>query len=137
MFGIPKAKKLILFDGVCNLCNSSVTKVIKNDTKNEFVFASLQSEIGEEIIKYLEIDISKIDSIILFNPKLSYDVKSSAALKIMNSFGGFWKLTQIFWIIPSPVRNIVYDFVAKNRYKWYGKRASCMLPSVEMKAKFL
>ena len=137
MFDIPEGKKLILFDGVCNLCNDSVLKVIKYDQKNQFLFASLQSDIGQKIIKHLKIDTSKTDSIILYNPSISYDVKSSAALKIMNTFGRFWKLTQIFWIFPAFIRNIFYDFIAKNRYKWFGEKESCMLPTPELKAKFL
>lgn len=134
---IPKNKKIILFDGVCNLCNDSVLKVIKNDTKNTFLFTALQSDSGQEIINHLKIDISKIDSIILYEPGISYDIKSTAALKIMNDFGGFWKITQIFWVLPETFRNVVYGFIAKNRYKWFGKKESCMIPTPELKAKFL
>lgn len=137
MFDIPKHKKLILFDGVCNLCNDAVLKVIKYDKKNTFVFAPLQSKIGAKIIHHLNIDISKIDSIIVYEPGVSYEIKSSAALKIMNNFGGFWKLTQIFWAFPEAIRNYIYDFIAENRYKWFGKKESCMIPTPELKAKFL
>lgn len=133
----PENKKIILFDGVCNLCNNSVLKVIKNDKKNTFLFTALQSKTGQEIINHLKIDISKIDSIILYEPKVSYDIKSTAALKIMNHFGGLWKLTQICWIFPEDFRNLVYDYIAKNRYKWFGKKESCMIPTPELKAKFL
>ena len=133
----PENKKIILFDGVCNLCNNSVLKVIKNDKKNTFLFTALQSKTGQEIIDHLKIDISKIDSIILYEPKVSYDIKSTAALKIMNHFGGLWKLTQICWIFPEGFRNLVYDYIAKNRYKWFGKKESCMIPTPELKAKFL
>ncbi|WP_159947493.1 thiol-disulfide oxidoreductase DCC family protein [Polaribacter septentrionalilitoris] len=134
---IPKNKKIILFDGVCNLCNDSVLKVIKNDTKNTFLFTALQSDSGQKIINHLKIDISKIDSIILYEPGVSYEIKSTAALKIMNDFGGFWKITQIFWVLPETFRNVIYDFIAKNRYKWFGKKESCMIPTPELKAKFL
>lgn len=137
MLNLPKDKKIILFDGVCNLCNTSVLKVIKLDNKNSFVFASLQSEIGKEILNYLKVDTSKTDSIILYEPNISYDVKSSAALKIMNDFGGLWKLTQVFWIFPRPIRDVVYDFIAKNRYKWFGKKDACMIPTPELTSKFL
>lgn len=133
----PKNKKIILFDGVCNLCNDSVLKVIKYDKNDHFVFTSLQSDIGQEIINHIGIDTNKIDSIILYEPNVSYDIKATAALKIMNTFGGFWKLTQIFWIFPEPLRNLVYDYIAKNRYKWFGKKESCMIPTPELKAKFL
>ena len=137
MIEIPKNKKLILFDGVCNLCNNSVLKVIKYDKKNTFLFAALQSETGQKITNHLNIDISKMDSIILYEPGITYEVKSTAALKVMNHFGGIWKLTQIGFLFPEVFRNHIYDFIAKNRYKWFGKKESCMLPTKELKAKFL
>ncbi len=137
MIDLPKNKKLILFDGICNLCNDAVLKVIKNDRKNTFVFTALQSETGKKVINHLKIDISKIDSIILYEPNVSYDIKSTAALKIMNDFGGFWKATQLFLIFPEKFRNLIYDYIAKNRYKWFGKKENCMIPSPELKVKFL
>ncbi|WP_435254927.1 thiol-disulfide oxidoreductase DCC family protein [Tenacibaculum sp. A30] len=137
MNNIPSNKKVILFDGVCNLCNDSVLKVIKYDVKNQFVFTSLQSDIGKEITQYLGIDTSKVDSIILYEPNVAYYIKSTAALKIMNDFGGIWKLTQVVLVFPEALRNIVYDYIAKNRYKWFGKKEACMLPSKEIQEKFL
>lgn len=137
MVDIPKNKKIILFDGICNLCNNSVLKVIKYDKKNTFMFASLQSKSGQDIINYLKIDISKIDSIILYEPGVAYDVKSTAVLKIMSDFGRFWSLTQVFEIVPETIRNYFYDYIAKNRYKWFGKKESCMIPTPELKIKFL
>lgn len=137
MMDLPADKKIILFDGVCNFCNDSVLKIIRYDTKNQFLFASLQSNIGIQITNHLGIDTSKIDSIILYHPNVTYAIKSTAALKIMNAFGGVWKLSLIFWIIPESLRNIFYDYIAKNRYKWFGKKESCMLPSKEIQEKFL
>jgi predicted DCC family thiol-disulfide oxidoreductase YuxK len=137
MIHLPTNKKIIFFDGICNLCNNAVLKVIKYDKKNNFVFCALQSTTGQKIISQLQIDISKIDSIILYEPGVSYDVKSTAAIKIMNDFGGLWFLTRIFWIFPEAFRNHIYDFIARNRYKWFGKKESCMLPSAELKARFL
>jgi predicted DCC family thiol-disulfide oxidoreductase YuxK len=135
---IPKGKKIILFDGVCNLCNDSVLKVIKYDRKNVFLFTALQSEAGEKILKKLEIDTSKIDSIILYVPEENkYYIKSSAALRIMNEFSGVWKLMQVFRILPAALNNVVYDWIARNRYRWFGKKESCMIPTPELKAKFL
>lgn len=122
MIDIPKNKKVILFDGICNLCNTAVVTAIKFDTKNRFLFAAIQSEKGKEIINYLNIDTSKTDSIILYEPGVSYEIKSTAALKIMNDFGGIWQLTKLLWIFPEGFRNQVYDYIAKNRYKWFGKR---------------
>lgn len=134
---LPLHKKIILFDGICNFCNTTVIKIIALDKKNVFVFASLQSAVGREIINRTGIDSEKIDSIILYEPNLSYDIKSSAVLKIMNNFNGLWKLSQLFWIVPKPLRDLVYDFIAKNRYNWFGKKTSCMLPTLELKEKFL
>jgi predicted DCC family thiol-disulfide oxidoreductase YuxK len=137
MVDIPKNKKIILFDGICNLCNDSVLKVIKHDKKNLFIFAALQSKSGQDIVNYLKIDVSKIDSIILYEPGVAYYIKSTAALKIMKDFGGFWLLTQIFGLLPEKIRDFFYDYIAKNRYKWFGKKESCTIPTPELKAKFI
>tara|TARA_R110002051_G_scaffold243722_3_gene303706 strand:+ start:6223 stop:6630 length:408 start_codon:yes stop_codon:yes gene_type:complete len=130
-------KKIILFDGVCNLCNSSVQLVIKHDKKDEYRFAALQSDLGMKMTSERRIDTSEIDSIILIEPGNAYYTKSTAALKIGKSFGGLWSLLGVFEWIPEKIRNIVYDFIAKNRYKWYGKKDSCMIPTPELKSKFL
>ncbi|WP_275316798.1 thiol-disulfide oxidoreductase DCC family protein [Tenacibaculum bernardetii] len=137
MIDLPKDKEIILFDGVCNFCNNTVLWIIRFDKKNKFVFASLQSDIGKKITNHLGIDTLKIDAIILYAPNISYEIKSTAALKIMNKFGGFWKLTQVFFFIPEGIRNIVYDFIAKNRYNWFGKKDACMIPSKNIRDKFL
>ena len=134
---LPKNKKIILFDGVCKLCNSSVLRVVKYDKKNVFVFASLQSDIGKNIADYLNIDTSKTDTIILFEPQVAYYTKSTAALKIANHFGGFWTFFQIFTVFPESFRDVIYDVVSRNRYKWFGKKESCMIPSPTLKHKFL
>lgn len=130
-------KKIILFDGVCNLCNGTIRYVIKHDRKNMFRYATLQSEIGRKLVSERDIDTSKVDSIILIEPGLAYFTKSDAALKIGRSFGGVWIFLFVFNLIPSSLRNIVYDFIARNRYRWFGKKEVCMVPSPELKAKFL
>jgi predicted DCC family thiol-disulfide oxidoreductase YuxK len=137
MQNLPKDKKIILFDGVCNLCNSAVQFVVKHDKNDVFRFVALQSELGKEIIKHIGIDSKKIDSIVLYEPGVAYYYKSDAALEIARNLGGIFHLGTIFRIIPTGIRNQLYDFVAKNRYKWYGKKESCMLPTPELKAKFL
>lgn len=137
MIEIPKNKKLILFDGVCNLCNNAVLKVIKYDQKNTFIFTALQSEAGKKVTEYLHINTAKVDSIILYEPGVAYDLKSTAALKVMRDFGGLWHITQLGLLFPESFRDFVYDFIAKNRYKWFGKKESCMLPTAELKSKFL
>lgn len=131
------SKKIILFDGVCNLCNSSIQFIIKNDKNNIYLFAALQSETGKKMVKERHIDTSVVDSIILIEPGIAYYTKSSAALKIGKSFGGLWSLLTIFEWIPEKTRNLVYDYIAKNRYKWYGKKEACMIPTPELKVKFL
>lgn len=134
---LPKNKKIILFDGVCNLCNSSITYVIDRDKNDTFRFVALQSDLGETIQEYLGIENKSLDTIILYVPDEAYYIKSTAAIKVMREFLGFWKLTQIFLILPSSVRDLVYNYVAKNRYKWYGKQENCRIPTPELKAKFL
>jgi predicted DCC family thiol-disulfide oxidoreductase YuxK len=137
MLNLPENKKIILFDGVCNLCEQSIQYVIKHDKNDVFRFVALQSELGEKILNYLKIDSSKTDSIILYEPGQAYFYKSDAALEILNSLGGFLKWSVIFKVIPSALRNPIYDYIAKNRYKWYGKKDACMIPTSELKAKFL
>ena len=90
-----------------------------------------------KILTDLAIDTSETDSVILYESNKAYYIKSSAALKIMNSFSGFWKLTNFFWIFPKAFRDLCYDYIAKNRYKWFGKKEQCMLPTPELKSKFL
>lgn len=137
MVHLPKHKKLILFDGVCNLCNTSVLYVIKRDKNNVFMFATLQSNIGKQIIEQYNLDSSKTDSILLYSETNGLYVKSTAALKIVKHLGFPNNLMRIFFIIPPFIRNWVYDYIAKNRYKWYGKKDACMIPTPELKAKFL
>ena len=129
-------KKIILFDGVCNLCDSSVQFIIKHDKKDVFRFVALQSDLGIEICNYIGVD-RKIDSIILYNSGVAYYCKSSAVLEIGDELGGIYSLVSIFKILPEKLRNYIYDYIAKNRYKWYGKKESCMIPTPELKAKFL
>jgi predicted DCC family thiol-disulfide oxidoreductase YuxK len=137
MLNLPPNKKIILFDGVCNLCNSAVQFVIEHDKKDVFRFVALQSELGQEILKHIGINPKNIDSIILYEPGVAYYYKSSAAIQISKSLGGFWHLGTVLRIIPTGIRNQLYDYIAKNRYKWYGKKESCMIPTPELKSKFL
>ncbi|WP_316632749.1 thiol-disulfide oxidoreductase DCC family protein [uncultured Flavobacterium sp.] len=137
MQNLQKNKKIILFDGICNLCNGAVQFIIKHDKKDIFRFVALQSELGIEICKSIGLDQTKIDSIVLYNPGIAYYYKSSAVIEIAKELGGIYGLISIFKIFPEKVRNYIYDYVAKNRYKWYGKKESCMIPTPELKSKFL
>lgn len=137
MLVFPKGKKIILFDGICNLCESSVLFVIKHDKKDIFRFVSLQSDLGKEIVKHIGLNSKHIDSVILYEPGISYYYKSAAAIEIARDLGGFFHLGTIFKIIPNGLRNLLYDYIAKNRYSWYGQKNSCMIPTAEIKSKFL
>ena len=133
---IIQKNPIILFDGVCNLCDSSVQLVIKNDSKNIFKFSPLQSSIVKEYLQTKQPSFLEIDSIFLITPKKIY-TESSAALTIAKNLRGFYPLLYVFYVIPKPLRDLVYSFIAKKRYKWYGKKESCMIPSKELKNKFL
>lgn len=133
---LPK-QHIVIFDGVCNLCNSSVKYIIKHDKQNKFLFTPLQSKTGQFIFKTFNIDISKIDSIVLYSPNNTISIKSSAALKIAKKLGFPNNLFNVFIIIPRVFRDLVYDYLSKNRYKWFGKKEACMIPTPELKAKFI
>ena len=137
MIQLPKHKQLVLFDGVCNLCDASVQYIIKHDKNDIFLFTALQSEVGQQIIKEFNIDTNKIDSIILYSNEHGISYKSTAALKIASKLGFPRNLLSVFWIIPAIIRNWIYDYIAKNRYKWYGKKEECMIPTPDLKSKFL
>lgn len=129
-------KKIILFDGVCNLCNGSVVFIIKRDKKDVFRFAAIQSEEGQRLIEKYQIDTTKVDSILLLDGN-NYYAKSTAALKIARHLKGGYPLLYGFIILPAFFRNWVYDIIARNRYQWFGKKESCMIPTPELKAKFI
>ncbi len=137
MEDLPKDKKIILFDGVCLLCDTAVQFIIRRDSKDVFRFVSLQSALGKKITTHIGIDTGKTDSLVLYEPGKAYYLKSQAALKIVRELGGVYTLFGLFSILPKAVLNAVYDYVAKNRYKWYGQKASCTLPDIESKTKFL
>ncbi|MFV8371970.1 thiol-disulfide oxidoreductase DCC family protein [Flavobacterium sp. LB2P6] len=137
MLNIPKDKKIILFDGVCNLCDSAVQRIIKHDTKDLFRFVALQSDLGQKIIKHLGIDTKITDSIILYQPGFAYYYKSEAVLEIAKNLSGLFYFGTLFSIFPTAFNNYIYDYIAKNRYKWYGKKETCLIPTKELQAKFL
>lgn len=135
MKNIPH-QPILLFDGVCNLCNSSVNFIIKHDSRQQFKFASLQSDAANQILLQFGKNNSELNSIILIQNNKIYS-KSSAILRVVKNLGGITSLTFIFWIIPKPIRDFVYDFIAKNRYKWFGERESCMIPTDDLKNRFV
>lgn len=136
MENLPKDKKIILFDGVCNLCNSAVQFVIKHDKKDVFRFVALQSDLGLEICKHIGVDQKSTDSIVLYEPGIAYYCKSEAALQIASHLGSFYSLLAFFKVLPSSLSDLIYDWIARNRYTWFGKKESCMIPTAELKSKF-
>jgi len=129
-------KAIILFDGVCNFCNSSINFVIKHDKKNHFLFAPLQSETAKKLLEKFNIDSSKTDSFILIDNNKLY-LKSTAALRVTKHLNKLYPLLYALMITPPFIRNGVYDLIARNRYKWFGKKETCMIPSAENKEKFI
>lgn len=127
--------KIILFDGECNFCDHSVQFIIKRDPTGYYKFTSLQSELGQNLLKQFNVP-EDIDSFILIDNNKFYE-KSSAALRVCKHLNGIWKFGYLFLIVPRPIRNYFYEIVAKNRYKWFGKKDSCMLPSPEIRSRFL
>ncbi len=126
---------IILFDGVCNLCNSAVQFVIKRDRNQYFYFASLQSEIGKRLINQHQLP-KDIDSFVLIENNQA-SIQSTAALKVCKRLDGGWKGLAILLLLPVKIREPLYKVVAMNRYKWFGKKDQCMLPNPNQKARFL
>jgi predicted DCC family thiol-disulfide oxidoreductase YuxK len=127
---------IILFDGVCNLCNGAVQFVIRHDKKNVFRFAALQSETGITLSKKYNIPIDRMDTFVVIKNNKCY-TRSNAALEVANILGGFWAILYILVIIPPAIRDTIYDWVAKNRYRMFGKKESCMIPTPELRDRFL
>jgi predicted DCC family thiol-disulfide oxidoreductase YuxK len=127
---------VIFFDGVCNLCNKSVQFVIKRDKKKRFRFASLQGNAGQEILQRFGLPPNDLNSFILLEDDKIY-TRSTAALRMLKRLGGGWALLYAFIIIPKFIRDGIYNWVARNRYKWYGKKEECMIPTKETRERFL
>ncbi|GGE95999.1 Predicted thiol-disulfide oxidoreductase YuxK, DCC family [Chishuiella changwenlii] len=131
-----KTKKIILFDGICNLCNQSVQFVIEHDKQKQFLFASLQSNYGQNFLKENNFDTTNFDSMVYVENEKIF-TKSSAPLNIAKHLSAKFSWLGIFLIVPKPIRDVIYKFISKNRYKWFGKQESCWLPTPELKARFL
>lgn len=129
-------KAVILFDGVCRFCNGSVNFVLRHDRHNRFLFAPLQSEAGQALMARHGIDPSKTDSFVLVEGGKPY-VKSTAALRVARRLGFPWNGLWAFMIVPAFLRNAVYDWIARNRYRWFGQLDACMVPDAGVRSKFL
>lgn len=127
---------LVLFDGVCNFCQGSVQFILLRDPKGRFRFASLQSDEGRRRLAEHGLPTESLTSLVLIEGGKAYR-RSTAALRIARHLSGAWPLAAAFLIIPRPLRDLVYDFIARNRYRWFGKTETCMLPRPEWRERFL
>lgn len=126
---------IVMFDGECNFCDSSVQFIIKRDPNGYFKFAALQSDVGSQLKEKYNIS-HNIDSFILIEDNKVYKF-SDGALRVCRNLKGFWSYLYLLIVIPRPIRNSVYRFIAKNRYRWFGKKESCMIPSPDVRSRFL
>ncbi|MGN6567855.1 MAG: thiol-disulfide oxidoreductase DCC family protein [Flavipsychrobacter sp.] len=133
----PLAERpIVFFDGVCNFCNGTVNFIIRHDKKEQFLFAALQSDKAKELLIGFAKNDALPESVILFHKGIIYE-KSDAVLHIIRLLGGFWSLLLAGYALPRFFRNSIYDVIARNRYKWFGKRDACMVPSPSVKKRFL
>ena len=129
-------ENIVLFDGVCNLCNGLVRFIIKRDKEGKFKFASLQSETGQQKLEHFGLAKNEFESFVLIRGD-KYYLRSTGILKLLRDLGGIWKLFYVFIIIPRPLRDLLYNAIAKSRYKIFGRRDVCMIPTPELKERFL
>ncbi|RYY98108.1 MAG: thiol-disulfide oxidoreductase DCC family protein [Chitinophagaceae bacterium] len=127
---------VVLFDGECNYCNSMVNLVIRLDKEARIRFAALQSAAGQRLLREHGLPGEGHQSFLLFEGRNVYD-RSTAALRIVRYLPWYLQEARLFWIVPRPFRNAIYDFISRNRYKWFGRRNACMVPTPEVKARFL
>jgi predicted DCC family thiol-disulfide oxidoreductase YuxK len=127
---------VILFDGVCNLCSGAVQFIIRHDPKHQFRFASLQSEFGQQLLKKFELPTHEFGSFILWENKELF-TKSTGALRVARKMNRLYPLWYIFIIVPPFIRDGVYNFIAKNRYRWFGQKTTCWIPTPALKSLFL
>lgn len=127
---------LIIFDGVCNLCEYSVQFIVKNDRQARFKFVSAQSDRGKELQRLHGVDTLKDGTVILLKNDQVY-VKSDAAVEIAKDLQGPWRFLHVLKFIPRPVRDLVYSIISKNRYRWFGKKNECLLPDKNIRDRFL
>lgn len=129
-------KSIILFDGVCTLCNASIDFILKRDHKNRFLVGALQEPVSKKVLSNFQVDDSYLDSLVLVeNGKVYF--RSTAALRIAKKLNRPWPLIYFLITIPAFIRDPVYNWIGKNRYRWFGKKSTCRIPTAEEKQKFL
>ncbi|MBM7662388.1 putative DCC family thiol-disulfide oxidoreductase YuxK [Bacillus mesophilus] len=127
---------VVYFDGECNLCNGAIQFLIRQDSSEKLLFASLQSKAGQQLLLSQQLEAEHFESMIFSKGRKIY-FKSDAALAICGELGGTFNILRLFYIIPRPIRDYMYSVIAKNRYKWFGKRDQCMVPTPELRKRFL
>ncbi|NVJ86264.1 MAG: DUF393 domain-containing protein [Algoriphagus sp.] len=131
-----ESKSVIFFDGVCNLCNRSIDFILQRDKKNQFLVGALQDEFSKKVLSNYSVKPDYLDSLVLLEKgKIFY--RSTAALKIAKQLSGLWPLFYGFVVLPSWLRDPIYDWIGRNRYRWFGKKSTCRIPTPEERAKFL
>ena len=130
------AHPVVLFDGVCNLCNATVNFLIDRDPDGVFRFGALQSEAARPLLHRHGLSATELSSVVLIEDGHVY-TRSTAALRIARRLPGLWPLLQVFYAVPTPLRDLVYDVIARNRYRWFGKRDACRVPTPDLRARFL
>ena len=135
-FDFPTDKPIVLFDGVCNLCNGFVQQMIKLDPQGQFRYTAIQSPAGQQIMESQGLSTSNITTVVLYDQGKVY-THSDVALEIARRLGFPWNLAYGFIILPKGFRNVIYDWIARNRYRWFGQKESCMIPTPELKSRFL
>ncbi len=133
---IDSKHPIVLFDGVCNLCNGFVQFMIRRDPKAHFRFASLQSEIGQQLLTTHHLATDNIDTVVLIDNGKAY-VRSDVALRVVAKWGGLWPLLRVFGLLPRSFRDMLYNFIAVRRYRWFGEKDQCMIPTPELRSRFL
>jgi predicted DCC family thiol-disulfide oxidoreductase YuxK len=131
-----KPDHIVLFDGVCNLCTRSVQFILRHDKREVFTFASIQSERGQALLLKHHLPLDEIDSFVLISHSSVY-IEGDAAHEVARRFGGIWRALVLFYIFPKAVRDGVYRFVASRRFKWFGRRDTCFMPSTKFNRRFL
>ena len=133
---MKETKSIVLFDGVCTLCNASIDFILKRDHKNRFLVGALQEPISKKVLSDFQVNPSYLDSLVLVENGQIY-FRSTAALRIAKGLSGGWSLLYFLIVIPAFARDPIYDWIGKNRYRWFGKKSTCRIPTTEERKKFL
>ncbi len=129
-------ENIVIFDGVCNLCEFSVNFIFERDSAGQFYFTPAQSPLGASLLKRFGINTSRLDTVVLVRDGLAF-TRSAAAIEIASKLDNPWNLLTVFQAVPEPLRDMLYDLIAQNRYQLFGKKEACMLPSEALRKRFI